>query len=79
MKPQFSWADTDVEPTAANSAAAAIAIVGRFIDMEGVTFFLIAWCKHILFLSDLLVYIVMIYILQRGSDVDRLLPAIPIT
>jgi hypothetical protein len=34
MKPQFSWADTDVAPTAANRAAAAIAIVGCFIDME---------------------------------------------
>jgi hypothetical protein len=39
MKPQFSWADADVEPTAANIAAAAIAIVGCFIDIEACPLF----------------------------------------
>src|SRR5438270_10126980 len=65
MKPQFSWADTDVEPTAAKRAAAAIAIVGCFIDIEAVSSFLIAWCRYRRDLSSLLIYFVIIYIPTR--------------
>jgi hypothetical protein len=64
MKPQFSCADTDVEPATANRAAADIAIVDCFSDIEG---FLVRLLDeiHRAYLSVWLRLFVIIYILAR--------------